>query len=208
MSISTVQYWCRLYESNTVVDPREEALNTTPLDPISSIFIQFSAKLCQIIGWRTPTPLGWRSTLGNPGSSTGKWQLYFIDLLLLCFSTHVFLVSAIANLANIWMILLILLSAGTTFDRISRNRTFSFLLFEMRLLSCFYKKYYTRGIKVRSNWSSMSTFASTGVSNFYIVPMVIRRGSSIPCRRGHSATWGKRGANVCFAKFSEKLYEI
>ena len=44
-------------------------LGTRPLCPISFIFLQFSAKFCEIIGWRTS--LGsWRPPLGNPGSVT------------------------------------------------------------------------------------------------------------------------------------------
>ena len=40
-----------------------------PLDSISSIFMQFSAKISQIIGF-WPKLRGWRSHLENPGSAT------------------------------------------------------------------------------------------------------------------------------------------
>ena len=47
-----------------LADPREVPGTRAPLGPISFIFMQFSAKVCQIIAWRTP--------LGNPGSTTGN----------------------------------------------------------------------------------------------------------------------------------------
>ena len=48
----------------------------------------FGKKNCKIIGTRTHL-WGLRSLLGNPESATGNRQLYCIDLLPLCFSTHV-----------------------------------------------------------------------------------------------------------------------
>ena len=52
------------WDTKSVADLHSKISNATPLGPVFFIFMQFSAKFGQIIGWRSPSP-----HLGSPRSA-------------------------------------------------------------------------------------------------------------------------------------------